>query len=97
MTREAVGSLAGRLRPVLIGWAAGWPTLTLVLLCLQPFTRDWPLPLRALVTAGAMAVLMNLISVPLVRSMVKRLQARRRLQLDSPSRVPCASPAPHGR
>ena len=75
MIREVVGSLAGRLRPVLIGWAAGWPTLTLVLLCLQPFTRDWPLPLRALVTAGAMAALMNLISVPLVRGLVERLRS----------------------
>lgn len=68
-----------RLRQVLIGWVAGWPTLTLVLFCTQPFTHDWPLPLRALVSAAAMAMMMNLISVPLVRRLVdisQRLRQR---------------------
>jgi antibiotic biosynthesis monooxygenase (ABM) superfamily enzyme len=55
-------------RQILIAWLAAWPTLTLVLFALQPFSRDWPLPLRSLASATAMVLIMNFFSVPTVRA-----------------------------
>lgn len=62
-------------RQVLIAWIAAWPTLTLILYCLQPFASDWPVPMRSLASATGMAVLMNLVSVPLVRRWLLSRQA----------------------
>lgn len=60
-------------RQVLIAWLAAWPTLTTVLFLIQPFSHDWPLPLRSLVSATAMVIMMNFVSVPLVATMVAKL------------------------
>jgi antibiotic biosynthesis monooxygenase (ABM) superfamily enzyme len=57
---------------ILIAWLAAWPTLTLVLFALQPFSHNWPLPLRSLVSATAMVLMMNFISVPSVSALVGR-------------------------
>ena len=59
-------------RQVLVGWLAAWPTLTTILFVLQPFSHDWPLPIRSLVSATAMVIMMNFVSVPLVSAMLAR-------------------------
>jgi antibiotic biosynthesis monooxygenase (ABM) superfamily enzyme len=67
-------------RQILIAWLAAWPTLTLVLFTLQPFSHNWPLPLRSLVSATAMVLMMNFISVPSVSALVAHFkQARTKL------------------
>jgi antibiotic biosynthesis monooxygenase (ABM) superfamily enzyme len=60
-------------RQVLIAWLAAWPTLTTVLFLTQPFSHDWPLPLRSLVSATAMVIMMNFVSVPVVATMLAKL------------------------
>jgi antibiotic biosynthesis monooxygenase (ABM) superfamily enzyme len=60
-------------RQVLIAWLAAWPTLTTVLFLTQPFSHDWPLPLRSLVSATAMVIMMNFVSVPVVATIVVKL------------------------
>lgn len=62
-----IDKLPFKARQVLVTWVAAWPTLTLILYCLHPFSAHWPLPIRSLASASGMAVLMNLVSVPLVR------------------------------
>lgn len=66
------GLIRTKAHAVMVAWLAAWPTLTAVLFCLQPFTHDWPLPLRSLASATAMAILMNLVSVPFVRKLLDR-------------------------
>lgn len=63
----------GKARAILTTWIAAWPTLTAILVATQPFTRGWPLPLRALASATGMAFAMNLVSLPLARALVARL------------------------
>lgn len=65
-------SLPPMARQILVAWMAAWPTLTLVLALTQPFTGDWPLPLRSLLSASCMVLLMNLVSVPLIRNLMKK-------------------------
>lgn len=49
-----------------------WPTLAVILPCLSPVARDWPLPLRSLASATSMAITMNLVNVPVVRRLLVR-------------------------
>jgi len=76
-----IRTIRTKAQSVVVAWLAAWPTLTAVLFCLQPFTHDWPLPLRSLASATAMAILMNLISVPLVRKLLDRAAKRPRADL----------------
>jgi hypothetical protein len=50
-----IRTIRTKAQSVVVAWLAAWPTLTAVLFCLQPFTHDWPLPLRSLASATAMA------------------------------------------
>lgn len=63
-------------RQVFIGWLAAWPTLTTVLFLIQPYSHNWPLPLRSLVSATAMVLMMNFISVPTVSALVDKILAK---------------------
>lgn len=60
-------------RQVLVAWLAAWPTLTSILYLLQPFSHDWPLPMRSLASATAMVIMMNFVSVPLVSALIVTL------------------------
>ena len=48
---------------VVLVWLAAWPTLSLILSVISPFTSNWPVPARALASATAMAPTMNFVSV----------------------------------
>lgn len=60
-------------RQILIAWLAAWPTLTVVLFVLGPFSYDWPLPLRSLASATAMVLIMNFFSVPTAGRLVEKI------------------------
>ena len=80
-----IDKLPAKARQILVAWLAAWPTLTLVLYSLQPFSTDWPLPMRSLASATGMALLMNLVSVPLVRRWLDPRDRSDPQQAESPS------------
>lgn len=61
-----------KVRQILLAWIAAWPTLTLILFVLRPVTEGWSLPLRALASSTGMVLTMNLVSLPLVRLLIRR-------------------------
>ncbi len=58
---------------VVLVWLAAWPTLSLILTVISPFTTNWSVPARALASATAMAPIMNLISVPLLQAILRKV------------------------
>lgn len=62
-----------RLKHVVVVWLAAWPTLTLVLALLAPFTASWPTPLKALASVTAMAPIMTFCSVPVLKALLQRI------------------------
>lgn len=66
-----------RARQVLVVWLAAWPTLTLVMFLISPFTALWPIPAKALASVTAMAPIMNLGSIPLLKAAHRRVSRAR--------------------
>jgi hypothetical protein len=60
---------------VFLVWLAAWPTLSLILSVISPFTANWPVSARALASATAMAPTMNLISVPLLKAILRMVRS----------------------
>lgn len=60
---------------VVLVWLAAWPTLSLILWVISPFTSNWPVPARALASATAMAPTMNFVSVPLLKAILRRVRS----------------------
>lgn len=60
---------------VILVWLAAWPTLSLILSVISPFTSNWSVPARALASATAMAPTMNFVSVPLLKAILRRVRS----------------------
>ncbi len=56
--------LRDRIRTVAVAWIAVWPTVTALLMIVEPFTTDWPLPLQTLLVTAIMVPAMVLLLVP---------------------------------
>lgn len=67
MTRNASERLSARLRAAGVAWLVAYPTITALVLVLDPLTSSWPLPARTLLQSLLMVLVLSLAVPPMAR------------------------------